>query len=173
MTNKAALNEYIYTLLIEKGLDGLTVPCLRDELLKITEEFKDVVEARKFLYRNLLQLEKKGLLQTKGQGRSKTYHKSKTFKSMDFKPRKKKLQKTEVAAKSPDEIQVLSELVLEQRKYEAELAIALAEIEEFQLLSERLPSQKTSLLKLSEETRERSVRYLAKINVLSQALKLY
>ncbi|MBF4312358.1 phage tail tape measure protein, partial [Vibrio anguillarum] len=38
------------------------------------------------------------------------------------------------------------------------------------LLSERLPSQKSSLLKLSEETRERSVRYLAKINVLNHVL---
>lgn len=172
MTNKAVLNEYIYTLLIEKGLDGFTVPCLRDELLKITGEFKDVVEARKFLYRNLLQLEQKGLLQTKGQGRKKTYHKSEMFKATEFKPKKRKSQKIKPVTRSSDKTLSLDELVLERRKYEAELAIALAEIEEFKLLSERLPSQKSSLLRLSEETREKSVRYLAKINVINQALKL-
>ena len=68
MTKKTSINEYIFTLFIEKGLDGLTVPALRDELLKITGEFKDITEARKFLYRQLLPLEKKGLLWTKGQG---------------------------------------------------------------------------------------------------------
>ncbi|HCE2181054.1 TPA: phage tail tape measure protein [Vibrio parahaemolyticus] len=172
MTNKTVLNEYIYTLLIEKGLDGFTVPCLRDELLKITREFNDVVEARKFLYRNLLQLEQKGLLQTKGQGRKKTYHKSELFKTTEFKPKKRKPQKVKAVTKSPDGTVSFDELVLERRKYEAELAIALAEIEEFQLLSKRLPSQKSSLLRLSEETREKSVRYLAKINVINQALKL-
>ncbi|WPC73950.1 phage tail tape measure protein [Vibrio porteresiae] len=172
MMNKTLLNEYIYTLLIEKGLDGFTVPYLRDELLEITGEFKDVVEARKFLYRHLLQLEQKGLLQTKGQGRKKTYHKSELFKTTKFKPKRRKSQKIEAVEKSHNKTLSLDELVWERRKYEAELAIALAEIEEFQLLSERLPSQKSSLLRLSEETREKSVRYLAKINVLNQALKL-
>lgn len=172
MTNKTVLNEYIYILLIEKGFDGLTVPHLRDELLKITGEFKDVVEARKFLYRNLLQLEQKGFLQTKGQGRKKTYHKSELFKSTEFKSKKRKSQKIKAVTRSHDKTLSLDELVLERRKYEAELAIALAEIEEFQLLSERLPSQKSSLLRLSEETRGKSVRYLAKINVINQVLKL-
>jgi hypothetical protein len=69
MTKKTSINEYIFTLFIEKGLDGLTVPALRDELLTITGEFNDITEARKFLYRQLLPLEKKGLLWTKGQGR--------------------------------------------------------------------------------------------------------
>ena len=172
MTNKTVLNEYIYTLLIEKGFDGLTVPCLRDELLKITEEFKEIVEARKFLYRQLLQLEQKGLLLTKGQGRKRTYHKSELFKVTEFKAKKRKLQKRKAVKQISDETLTLDELVLERRKCEAELAIALAEIEEFQILSERLPSQKSSLLRLSEETRERSVRYLAKVNVLNQVLKL-
>ncbi|MBT2949709.1 phage tail tape measure protein, partial [Vibrio anguillarum] len=79
-------------------------------------------------------------------------------------------QKLKTVAENSDEVLTLDELALERRKYKAELAIALAEIEEFQLLSERLPSQKSSLLKLSEETRERSVRYLAKINVLNHVL---
>ena len=66
MTKKTAINEYIFTLFIEKGLDGLSVHALRDELLMITGEFEDITEARKFLYRQLLPLEKKGLLWTKG-----------------------------------------------------------------------------------------------------------
>ncbi|WP_225460638.1 phage tail tape measure protein, partial [Vibrio vulnificus] len=115
-------------------------------------------------------LEKKGLLWTKGQGRTRTYHKSEQFKETVFKPKKRKQQKLKTVVENSDEVTTLDELTLERRKYEAELAIALAEIEEFQLLSERLPSQKSSLLKLSEETRERSVRYLAKINVLNHAL---
>ncbi len=172
MTKKTAINEYIFTLFIEKGLDGLTVPSLRDELLKITGEFKGITEARKFLYRQLLPLEKRGLLWTKGQGRSRTYHKSEQFKETEFKPKKNKQQKLKTIIKTPDEVLTLDELVLEKRKYEAELAIALAEVEEFRLLSERLPVQKSALLRLSEETREKSVRYLAKINVLNQALKL-
>lgn len=172
MTKKTAINEYIFTLFIEKGLDGLTVPALRDELLTITGEFKDITEARKFLYRQLFPLEKKGLLWTEGQGRTRTYHKSEQFKETVFKPKKRKHQKLKTVVKNSDEVLILDELTLERRKYEAELAIALAEIEEFQLLSERLPSQKSSLLKLSEETRERSVRYLAKINVLNHALNL-
>ncbi|HAS8623081.1 TPA: phage tail tape measure protein, partial [Vibrio vulnificus] len=113
MTNKTELNEYIYTLLIEKELDGLTVPRLRDELLKITGEFKDIVEARKFLYRHLLQLEQKGLLQTKGQGRKKTYHKSELFKTTEFKSKKRKPQKVKAVTKSPDGTVSLDELILE------------------------------------------------------------
>ncbi|EOS8311690.1 hypothetical protein ACNPDB_001839 [Vibrio vulnificus] len=68
MTKKTAINEYIFTLFIEKGLDGLTVPALRDELLTITGEFKDITEARKFLYRQLLPLEKKDYFGLRAKG---------------------------------------------------------------------------------------------------------
>lgn len=174
MIGKSYLNEYIYTLLIKKNFDGFTVPRLRDELLQITDRFLDKAEPRKFIYRQLLKLERQGLLTTKGNGRKKTYHKTDRFREMEF-VSKKTVQKKVKHSKTItlEKSSTVDELVVEKRRYEAELEIVLAEIEEYQVLAGRLLEHETELLKLAEASRESSVRYLAKINALNDAIKLY
>ncbi|WP_413479000.1 phage tail tape measure protein [Vibrio hibernica] len=167
MTHQITLNEYIYILLIEKNLNGFTVLNLRDEFLKITDSL-DPNEARKYVYRHLLHLERNGFLLTKGQGRKRTYHHSDKFKSTEFKPKAFISKKT--IENSPKNSSIYSELEKEKHKFEGELAITLEEIDECKALAERLPSHKKSFISLAEAKREISVKYLAKVNVLNQAL---
>ena len=56
------INKYMFTLLIEKGMDKFSVVELRDGFLKIMLERHSLDEARKYIYRQILAYEKKGWL---------------------------------------------------------------------------------------------------------------
>lgn len=57
MKSAVKLHPYIYNLLIERDFDEFGAIHLRDALLKITDSYDDVTEARKFIRRQLIRLE--------------------------------------------------------------------------------------------------------------------
>lgn len=81
MKSAVKLHPYIYNLLIEKNFREFSATHLRDALLKITDEYIHVTEARKFIYRQLLRLEALGFISKidKSDGRSKKLYKKRSF----------------------------------------------------------------------------------------------
>ncbi|WP_390623634.1 hypothetical protein [Vibrio mangrovi] len=132
-----------------------------------TNEFSKT-EARKFVYRQLTYLERKGWLSSAGSGREKCYTQTKTFKDMSFNPRAFQ------TGRRPDKLPgtaSFSSLTKEKNEYEGELAIVLGEIDEYRSLLERFPDRESLFHPLFEEARERSARLLGRINALSAVLK--
>ena len=66
----------------------------------------------------------------------------------------------------------LKELIVEKERFEFELDVVLAEIEEYRELSERLPAHKHELLEMSEKSRTHSITIYAKLNTLSKTIAM-
>lgn len=173
MRKTPTLNEYIHILLIDKNLDGVSVPGLRDELLKLTNKFDNGTKARKFVYRQLLRLEKQGLLSTTGSGRNKTYHKTDHFHEVQLALESEKEVATKPLSLNQLDDSVLKELMTEKARCSAELEFAVAGIEEYRSLANKLPAFESELLSKSESARERSIQYTAKIEALIYAIELH
>lgn len=173
MIMKPALNEYIYILLIDKELNGFSVPTIRDEMLKLTGEFGNSADTRRFVYRQLKQLEKYGLLSTKGEGREKTYHKTQRFQEIKFVNKPEDKTVTDELEAFEMECIGLKGLMHEKARCAAELELAVAGINEYRSLADRLPSFHFELLAKSEQSRERSIQYTVKLEALIYAIELH
>ncbi|EHR8951981.1 hypothetical protein AB4P62_14855 [Escherichia coli] len=179
MTSAVKLHPFIYKLLIEDDFEEFSATHLRDALLKITDEYADVAEARKFIHRQLLRLESLGFIdkiETSG-GRSRTlYKKTKNFYSTTFIP--KKLPKNSRLIALPINVKpsvsevdlFLVDLMKEKIVHEAKLAVILSEIEEYQSLMERFPTQKRYLMELFQQAKNQSAELLGRITALSKVL---
>lgn len=91
MKSAVKLHPFIYNLLIKKDFKEFGAIHLRDALLKITDSYTDVTEARKFIHRQLLRLEALGFISKleNSDGRPKNlYKKTESFYSTTFIPRK-------------------------------------------------------------------------------------
>jgi hypothetical protein len=165
------INKYMFTLLIEKGMDKFSVVELRDGFLKIMLERHSLDEARKYIYRQILAYEKKGWLTCEGQGRRKVYVKSDLFKSLEFIGVNTQ-KKTNLVPKKVTSINSYTTLIKEKSNSEGELAIVLGEVEEYQTLMSRFPALNNSLNILFVEAKDRSAKLLGKVNALSKVIEL-
>ena len=172
MRRTPTLNEYISTLLIDKNLDGVSVTSLRDELPKLTSSYGNGPKARKFIYRQLLRLEKQGLLRTTGSGRSKTYYKTDRFHELQLALESKNKGPSKTFKHRVLEDSVLNELMHEKAHCSAELEFAIAGIDAYRSLANKLPVFASELLAKSELARERSVQYTVKLEALIYAIEL-
>lgn len=66
----------------------------------------------------------------------------------------------------------LKELIVEKERFEFELDVVLAEIEEYRELSERIPAYRLKLLEMSEKSRIYSITIYAKLNTLSKTITM-
>lgn len=66
----------------------------------------------------------------------------------------------------------LKELIVEKERFEFELDVVLAEIEEYRELSERLPAYRQKLLEMSEKSHIYSITIYAKLNTLSKTITM-
>lgn len=179
MKSAVRLHPYIYNLLIEKDFKEFSATYLRDELLKITDEYSQVSEARKFIYRQLLRLEALGLICKidKSDGRSKRlYKKTELFYFTTFTsgkiPKNSRLQTVPAKADSEaSDVDIfLNGLKKEKLIHEAKLAVVLSEIEEYQSLMERFPTKRTYLTDLYQQAKNQSAALLGRVTALSKVL---
>ncbi len=179
MKSVVRLHPYVYNLLIEKDFKEFSATHLRDALLKITDEYSQVSEARKFIYRQLLRLEALGLICKidKSDGRSKRlYKKTELFYSTTFTsgkiPKNSRLQTVpaKVDTEASDVDIFLNGLKKEKLIHEAKLAVVLSEIEEYQSLMERFPTKRTYLTDLYQQAKNQSAALLGRVTALSKVL---
>lgn len=179
MKSAVKLHPYIYNLLIDRNFNEFSSTHLRDELLRITDEYSQVSEARKFIYRQLLRLEALGFICKidNCDGRSKKiYKKTENFYSTTFTSRKipknSRLQTVpaKVAPESSDVDIFLNDVRKEKLIHEAKLAVVLSEIEEYQSLMERFPTKRTYLTDLYQQAKNHSAALLGKVTALSKVL---
>ncbi|HCG9193022.1 hypothetical protein [Vibrio parahaemolyticus] len=160
------MNPYMFNLLIEKGIDNFSVVEIRDALMECAPIFEDKEQARKYVYRQLLSFERKGWLISAGIRREKRYFLTQKFNSLYFEPRKS--SKEESISTYSEEIENMIDMLRQEKtQYEAELAIVLGELEEYQSLLVRFPSNKVMLIPIFDVTKKRSEKLLGKINALA------
>ncbi len=179
MKSAVKLHPFIYNLLIEKSFDEFSAIHLRDALLKITDEYVDVTEARRFIRRQLIRLEALGFIYQieTSSGRSKNlYKKTENFYSTTFIPRKLPGNSRLTAVSEKVKLSVLDvDLFLvglrkEKTVHQAKLAVILSEIEEYQSLMERFPSRKSCFTELHQHAKNQSAALLGRVTALSKVI---
>ncbi|MFA0657165.1 hypothetical protein [Vibrio sp. 10N.222.49.C12] len=173
MKKVTRINPHMFNLLIEKGMDNFSVTEARDALLNGTSAFPSKVDARKYVYKQLLSLEEKGWLSVIGTRRDKRYHQTNEFKALTVEPRsgRNRQAKVDSMAVQTSEYSIHA-LEQEKKQYEGELAITLGEIEEYQSLLTRFPNNKQDMQPLFNAARERSAKLLGRINALTNWMQV-
>ncbi|MEZ9655617.1 hypothetical protein AB4277_13215 [Vibrio splendidus] len=163
----------MYTILIKNQMDKFTVTAARDALMSSTDEFKNKNDARKALYRQIYQFERKGWLISSGEGRSKKYSVTETFKKLNVTSNQARSTSSYSDSSSTYDISVSEVMVLrnEKREVEAELEITLSEIERYKILVQRFPKLSKVVPSLIQKANERSAELLGNLNALSNVLK--
>lgn len=167
MKRSMKISAVMHKLLIEKRMDGFSVLEARDASLPLGLGPSDLDEARKRIYRQIWQFEKKNWLRSEGEGRAKKYFQTEHFKETQF-AAKKALVLAIPATNS--NISDYSVLVHERNEYKGELEIVLGEIDEYQSIKVRFPELDLKLNPLLQHARERSALLLGKVNVLTNVL---
>ncbi|MCB5361729.1 hypothetical protein [Vibrio lentus] len=166
MKRSTKISAVMHKLLIEKRMDGFSVMEMRDALINLKEATQDPDEARKRVYRQIWQYQKRNWLRSEGEGRRKRYFQTEAFKELDVTPRKNAKRETLIKECTPD----YSVLFRESNEYKGELEIVLGEIDEYQSLRCRFPELESRLTPLLQQAKERSAHLLGKVNVLTNVL---
>lgn len=174
MSQIIKLNQYIYSLLIEKECNGFTIVELRDELLILTDTCQDIDEARKFIYRQMTALKRKELLKAKGSGRHKKYFKTELFNSSTFVAKQVVIEQEKLSiSNNVNQPSPLFEVILNEKKqFEAELAILLGEVDEYKALEKRFPEYLGLFHSALDDAKNNSAKLLGKVNALTTVLAL-
>lgn len=174
-TKHIIIDTNIHSILQIESFDNFTVLQLRDEYLNISDNSRNFVEARKFVYRHILRFVRLGLLQKKVAAKAKesTYYKTHKFFNTLFKTRlrpENKATKTTTSSKSTYDIMKIEEQL---KKYQVDLLACLGESEEYMRLYKTNPEFKTLLEKEYLQARDKSSRLLGQIKALNTVIHHY
>ena len=179
MSQKVNLNVFLHSLLVIKQMNEFTVIEAKDALLREHAEFTDSTEARKFIYRQLLQCINNGLLKRTDHiddGIKKVLY-SKTDKffastivPVNRRPKQKKTRsrKTVSPELKTDNYQTLLEKEL--ITYEIDLNASIEEAKEYKRLSSRFPELKDKLQQHHLQAKNQSIQLLGKVHALQKLL---
>ncbi|MBU2970010.1 hypothetical protein KO527_11675 [Pseudoalteromonas sp. C2R02] len=169
MSKTIKLNEYIYYLLIEKDLNHFTITTLRDMLQSISNVFEEPIEARRFIYRQVIRLVKQNLLVSDKNPSPKyaKYSKTSLFKASDF----VKLQKHPISDSLP--LKAISnakcfeiELAQAEKAHNINILIVESEIEEYKRLMDKFPQNRELILPFHDKGQIRLLSLKGKIAAL-------
>jgi len=178
-----AINEHIYSILMDEQFDNFTVLQLRDIYLSCKETTTSMVEARKIVYRQILRLLKLGVLEKNEAERPRkpTYAKTALFYEAELQPRVK-ITQSEQANIMPDSIKqdvtdkhhnVIQKLEEKLKQYQVDLLASIGESEEYMHLYETLPEMKSHLEMQYHQARERSSKLLGQIKAIKTVKSHY
>lgn len=173
MASKIALDKDLLSILLTESFDKFTVLELRGAYLaKLDTPTIDKVEARRYVYRHILRLVKKGLLlkkQSPNQGRT-YYAKTDEFSIDKFKVHNQTCIKAQA---QPDTSQdsVVQKLTERLSRYRSELLIALGETEEYKSLHEEFPVLKQDLQDRYDSARDHCSKIHGKIKAIESLIR--
>ncbi|MBD1575913.1 hypothetical protein HC723_05510 [Vibrio sp. S11_S32] len=168
MKKTIKVGELVRKLLIENEMDGFSITEARNAFVELEETSNDLIEARKQVYRLILRFEKNGLLFSEGAGRNKKYFRSEVFKQqypLQVSPKK-------LDTEQRSNISDYSILVSERNEHSAELEITLNEINAYRSLISRFPDLEKRVMPFLQESKERSVSLLGKVNAFTHVLNV-
>lgn len=143
MARKIKFDKDLIEILLTPSFDNFTVLELRSAYLaNSTNSPISKIEARRFVYRHIRRLEKKGLLQKKessGGSRRVYYSKTKDLCEAIFEHQSENEVSSVKGLNLDIEKEVYSELQLKRSRYKSDLLITLGEMEEYRSLRERFP----------------------------------
>ncbi|MFA0566015.1 hypothetical protein AB4559_20120 [Vibrio sp. 10N.222.51.C8] len=173
MRKQYRIDNNIYQYISQPEVTDFTVVGVRDWVLECSSMYGNKNNARLFVARQLDALEKAGLIVCKGAGRKKAFFRSERFFEAKFKSiAKQKRNKKINESPFPQQTSIFIELQNEKASIEAELAITLAEVDEYKVLMARSSDLNKLLKKSYLEATQKAAALMAKLNVWTRTMKL-
>ena len=167
------INAQLNTILQDESFNNFHVTQLRDAYLAGSSPAQDPVEARKYVYRQILRLVKKGLLLKKGTKNSKrvVYQKSELFYKTNFIVQ----STTEGKVNRPKTVTIGTNTAVQQlekrlKETEVDLLTSIGESEEYMRLYQSFPEMKAHLESQYLQARENSSKLLGQIKAIKSVL---
>jgi len=168
MTKKIDIDSDLLSILLTESFNSFSVLELRSAYLSIVNNPElSKVEARRFVYRHILRLEKKGLLERKcSEKRNRTFY----LKSKQFSPDKFNISESAQKSSTPqvkDENEgIKKDLVSKLNQYRLELLTSIGETDEYKLLCNQFPQLKENLQERYNHARDNGSKILGRIKAL-------
>ncbi|AYO17542.1 hypothetical protein D0812_24615 [Vibrio owensii] len=167
------IDSNIYQYISPPEATDFTILEVRDWVLKCSDMYGSKSAARLFVARQLEALVKVGLISVNSSGRKKTFSKTAYFNEDKIKiVTKKQRTKKEVLPVHSHDKSIFNELRNERADIEAELAITLAEVDEYKALMARSNALNTLLKASYSEATQKAATLMAKLNVWTHTISL-
>ena len=175
MSQPFTVHPDIANVLSRLDLNEFKIPQIRDLLLatKMQNKSKDTV--RLFVSRHLNDMVERGFLTSTGSRRKKVFHKTELFEKLEITANCDLNDKTSVRSferRIPEPKSYLTELKKMKSRLNAELAILMAEVDEYRHIMIQFPQTQEKVRKLHEESAQQSATLTGKITAITKALKL-
>jgi hypothetical protein len=155
------------------NFNNFTVLELRSAYLAIVSNPQlGKVEARKYVYRHILRLESKGLLERKySEKRDRTfYSKTKQFSPDCFQVSEEHLETSKPPLKKEENLGVKKDLISKINKYRLELLTSIGETEEYKALCSEFPQMADNLQERYNNARDNGSKVLGRIKALESLI---
>tara|TARA_R110001592_G_scaffold7032_3_gene39515 strand:+ start:54731 stop:55276 length:546 start_codon:yes stop_codon:yes gene_type:complete len=173
MTMNIKLDSDLLSILLTENFNNFTVLELRSAYLAIVSNPKlGKVEARKYVYRHILRLENKGLLERKySEKRDRTfYSKTKQFSPDCFQVSEEHLETSKPPLKKEESLGVKKDLISKINKYRLELLTSIGETEEYKALCSEFPQMADNLQERYNNARDNGSKVLGRIKALESLI---
>tara|TARA_R110001599_G_scaffold88110_1_gene234383 strand:- start:262 stop:822 length:561 start_codon:yes stop_codon:yes gene_type:complete len=172
MAKKIELDSSLFSILKKEGFNNFTVLELRGAYLAISGNNNlHKVEARRFVYRHILRLEKKGLLKrTHSKNTNKTsYVKTPLFEISKLDVKDDDLDNDAVTSQEENNLpskDLIRGMVNKLQNYKVELLTSIGETDEYKALCLEYPQLKDQLQDSYNRARDNSQKIIGKVKAL-------
>jgi len=173
MTMNIKLDSDLLSILLTENFNNFTVLELRSAYLAIVSNPQlGKVEARKYVYRHILRLENKGLLERKySEKRDRTfYSKTKKFSPDCFQASEETQEISKPSFKKEENLGVKKDLISKINKYRLELLTSIGETEEYKALCSEFPQMADNLQERYNNARDNGSKVLGRIKALESLI---
>jgi hypothetical protein len=165
----------IIDILVQSDLHEFKIPQIRDLLLatKMQNKSKDTV--RLFVSRHLNDMVDQGLLTSTGTHRKKVFRKTELFEQLEITANGNLNDKTGVKSverRIPEPKPYLTELRKIKSRLNAELAILMAEVDEYHQIMIQFPQTQEKVRALHEESAQQSATLTGQITAITKTIEL-
>mgnify|MGYP003646280575 FL=1 len=167
------LDSDLLSIFLTENFNNFTVLELRSAYLAIIKNHQlGKVEARKYVYRHILRLESKGLLERKySEKRDRTfYSKTKQFSPDCFQVSEERLETSQPPLKKEENLGVKKDLISKINKYRLELLTSIGETEEYKALCSEFPQMADNLQERYNNARDNGSKVLGRIKALESLI---
>lgn len=175
MAPKIKLDKNLIEILLTPAFDNFTVLELRSVYLtKTMDPSITKVDARRYVYRHIRRLEKKGLLQKKESsgGRRVYYSKSKALNEESLVAQTVTEKTSDVEQHPGKERAFYSELKMKLGRYKSDLLSALGEMEEYRALRETFPALAKTMEDVYRQASEECSKVHGRIKAIEKLLAI-
>lgn len=172
MSKVFTIHHDIIDFLNKSDADEFKIPNIRDVLLATTMQEKSKDYVRIFVSKQLNAMVKQGLLTAQGSFRNKVFHKTHRFE--EFKATVNDQQKrgkadTTITTKPPFYLDELNKI---RSQLNGELAISIAEMDEYRSIMTQFPQTQEKIRRLHQESAQRSAIITGQVTALTKTIEL-